>query len=409
MLVRRVEAARNVAACHPFLRTTMISLVADVGVSSTTTLPAVGSLSSGQQVRCFSDQKNPPSFRPRRPMNRNYRPLNITPKKKKDWAPGNPHKFVEIGKVKNPKNELEADFGPLAAEVIRVFRKEKEKEKEKQRLECNEDPIEEQLRWADYLTAEVGSIEDLVGDRRTMAEASQSALYDEDLEDYENQLDMIRHFETEDLPQKKPSPLEMERLELEKKLAQLDDSNERKYSMEEEPETRMDPNQKVYGEWSEYLVTVNRTTKLWRGGRLESYRALVVGGNLNGCGAFAIGKALDPSLAVEVASRLCKKNIYFVDRYQNDGLTRDLAGKQNSCKVHIRSTDNGLRGNFLMREILKRFGITNAACKSYGNRSPYNVVRATFKALMTHEGIEDIALKRGKRILSVDRAMRMRI
>ena len=73
------------------------------------------------------------------------------------------------------------------------------------------------------------------------------------------------------------------------------------------------------------------------------------------------------------------------------------------------STDNGLRGNELMREILKRFGITNASCKSFGNRNPYNVVRATFKALMTHDSLEDIALQRGKRILSIDKAMRMQI
>ena len=91
------------------------------------------------------------------------------------------------------------------------------------------------------------------------------------------------------------------------------------------------------------------------------------------------------------------------------GLTRDLVGKQKTCNVVIRATDNGLRGNELVREILKRFGITNAASKAYGKRSPYNVVLGTFKALMTHESLEEIALKRGKRIVSVDRAMRLQI
>jgi small subunit ribosomal protein S5 len=149
--------------------------------------------------------------------------------------------------------------------------------------------------------------------------------------------------------------------------------------------------------------------KLWRGGRLESYRALVIGGNLNGCGGFGFGKATEAKKALEKASRMCKRNIFFVERYKNHSLTRDLVGKQNSCIVQIRSTDNGIRGHPLICDILLRFGITNAVCKSHGNRNPYNVVRATFKALMTHESIEEIALKRGRRIVSIDRAMRMQI
>jgi small subunit ribosomal protein S5 len=157
------------------------------------------------------------------------------------------------------------------------------------------------------------------------------------------------------------------------------------------------------------LVTADRTIKLWRGGRLESYRALVIGGNLNGCAGFGVGKATEANKALDHASRMCKRNIFFVDRFQNKGLTRDLVGKQNSCIVQIRSTDNGLRGHELIRDILKRFGITNAVGKSHGNRNPYNVVRATFKALMTHQSVEEIALKRGKRLVSIDRAIRMQI
>jgi ribosomal protein S5 len=59
--------------------------------------------------------------------------------------------------------------------------------------------------------------------------------------------------------------------------------------------------------------------------------------------------------------------------------------------------------------MLKRFGITNCVAKAHGNRNQYNVVDATFEALTAHESIEEIALKRGKRIVSIDRAMRMQI
>jgi len=141
------------------------------------------------------------------------------------------------------------------------------------------------------------------------------------------------------------------------------------------------------------------------------YRALVVGGNTNGCGGFGIAKASSPNEAITAAVRKCKRNIYFVDRYLGSGLTTDLAGKQNSCKVILRSVrpNFGLKGHPLILEILKFFGVTDCSAKSHGNRNVYNVVRATFKALLTHESLEEIALKRGKRLLNLERAKRLNI
>lgn len=105
---------------------------------------------------------------------------------------------------------------------------------------------------------------------------------------------------------------------------------------------------------------------------------------------------------------MTKRNIFFVERYQN-GLTRDLVGKQNSCKVTIRARQNALMGNELVREILKRFGIVNASAKVYGKRNPFNVVLGTFKALMTHESLEEISLKRGVRLMNLEKAKRLQM
>jgi small subunit ribosomal protein S5 len=159
----------------------------------------------------------------------------------------------------------------------------------------------------------------------------------------------------------------------------------------------------------ELLIRTDRVCKMWRGGRIESYRALVIGGNLNGCAGFGVGKAFEPEDAVELASRMARRNIFFVDRYRNRSLTRDLMGRQNSCKVYLRATDNGLRGNPLCTEILKLMGITNVVAKAHGNRNHYNVVRATFKALQTHESLDEIALKRGVRLVNLQKAKRLQI
>jgi hypothetical protein len=113
-------------------------------------------------------------FRPARRPSRNYRP--ISPRKKLDEASlrsnaKNPlHSDidpmrVELGNVKNPSDELEAAFGPLAADVLRDVRR----EMALKRKDGEEDAFEEELRMADYLTAKTGSTEDLVGERRALA------------------------------------------------------------------------------------------------------------------------------------------------------------------------------------------------------------------------------------------------
>ncbi len=145
------------------------------------------------------------------------------------------------------------------------------------------------------------------------------------------------------------------------------------------------------------------------GGRKGSYRALAIGGNGNGCGGFAVGKAENMDIAIELAVRNTRKNPYFVERFQGCMLTRNLAGKHNSCKVALRTTSDGLKGNDLVSSILLHFGITHCNSKTHGNRNDYNVVYATFKALMTHESLEEIALKRGRRLISVERARRLQV
>ncbi|GKY99632.1 hypothetical protein MPSEU_000917300 [Mayamaea pseudoterrestris] len=334
------------------------------------------------------------SFRPRRRPSQSYRP--IQPKKNKkvtDWSPGNPQKFITLQDGNNKERNIDV-FGPLASDVIREFQ---EQLQQVTPLSTGQ-LMDEQLRMADYILAEQGSTEDLVGERRALA-----GIDEED--------DLVGILE-ENIARESIKNLDLDDTEFASKptrpsfMSQLEDDQD---DHDDDPETILHRNQLAHGEWSEMLVKVDRNIKLWRGGRLESYRALVVGGNMNGCGGFGFGKSKDPLRAVDLAARHCKRNIFFVDRYQNNGITRDLAGKHNSCIVKIRATDNGLRGNPLVAEILKRFGIVNAVSKAHGNRNPYNVVRATYKALMTHESLEEIALKRGKRLVSIDRAMRMQV
>lgn len=356
------------------------------------------------------DPRQSRGFRPRRRADQKYRPIKAGSKEIRDTSPGNNHKFVNLDTaVENPKDDLDASFGRLGGEFVRQLQKQRAKAQElKVPLDDN---VDDSLRMMDYFLSQQGSIEDLVGERRALAEDFDT---EEEREEFLAELAQMEVDDrNKDMNVDNQSPTWLDKAAKKygssaKIFSALDEDDET-LEQDKDPEVYLDPNQLAHGDWSEMLIQVDRNIKLWRGGRLESYRALVIGGNMNGCGGFGIGKSTDPIEAVNKASRICKRNIFFVERYQGNGLTRDLAGKQNSCKLIIRATDNGLRGNALVREILKRFGITNAVSKAHGNRSVYNVVHATFKALMTHESLEEIALKRGKRIVSLDRAMRLQI
>lgn len=342
----------------------------------------------------FSSSSNKDEQAPFRPRRRPPKSFVEAPKpkvrSKKAKAP--------IRLTKSVANEtIESKYGHGTAAAIRHLRRTKE-----EKGAINNDTVfrsaEETMRAADYLTADAGSTEDLVGERRAMMDA-----WDADhAENFKKQLEEIMEEQSEfafqDLPWK----------EDEKKDS--DGSFDRGSSSQGNNEGE-DPNQKAFGPWSETIIRVDRVQKVQRGGTMIRYRALVVGGNLNGCAGFGIAKGNAPNEAAMAAARIAKRNLFFVDRYLNTGLTTDLAGRHNSCKVTLRSVNpnRGLHGHPLILEILKYFGITDCSAKSHGNRNVFNVVYATFKAIMIHESLEDIALKRGKRLLSMERARRLNI
>jgi len=286
---------------------------------------------------------------------------------------------------------LEVEFGPEGADLLRHEKRERSRP-----TKTPLDVVEEQLRLADYMTASMGSTEDLVGQRRALAMDTDSPEEREEFMTEMEQLIKDEHIKSLNLgalDDLEPNEDEMDI------PGSNDDDNDQHWAKQ------------VHGDWSETVVRVDRVQKVQRGGTMVRYRALVVGGNCHGCAGFGIAKRDNPQDATEAAARLCKRNIFFIDRYRNSGLTSDLAGRHNSCRVILRHVQPhmGLKGHPLVEDILKYFGISDCSAKTHGNRNIYNVVRATFKAIMTHESMEEIALKRGKRLMPMDRARRLQI
>ena len=170
-------------------------------------------------------------------------------------------------------------------------------------------------------------------------------------------------------------------------------------------------NPRPHKDWAETIVKVDRTQKVTKGGTVMTYRCLIITGNGKGAGGYGMGKGQSPKEALTLASLNSRKNLVLVDRWDGTALTHDLVGTHNGCKVVIRAVPpgRGMKGSSLTTEILYQCGIADASVKAYGNRNPYSVVRATFKALKTHEGVEVVARKRGKRIMSLQKAYKLGI
>ena len=89
------------------------------------------------------------------------------------------------------------------------------------------------------------------------------------------------------------------------------------HHIDPQPNDNYDPNQKAYGPWSESIISVDRVQKVTRGGTTVRYRALAIGGNLNGCGGYGVPKANTPTEAVAFACARTRRIIVFLDRYKN--------------------------------------------------------------------------------------------
>ena len=150
-------------------------------------------------------------------------------------------------------------------------------------------------------------------------------------------------------------------------------------------------------EFSEKLVTLNRTCKTVKGGRRMSFSALTVVGDGKGRVGYGLGKANDVSEAIKKSIDKAKRNLVTMSM-KNGTLPHEIIGKYKSSSVLLKPAcaGTGIIAGGPVRAIMESIGATDVISKSLGSSSPVNVVRATFEAL---EGLMDakvVASNRGK-------------
>jgi small subunit ribosomal protein S5 len=144
------------------------------------------------------------------------------------------------------------------------------------------------------------------------------------------------------------------------------------------------------------LVSIQRVTKVTKGGRTFSFSAIVVVGNEDGIVGYGLGKANEVTTAIAKGVEDAKKNLIKVPVYKGT-IPHEQIAKYGGAQVFLKpaSSGTGVKAGGAMRAVLESVGIRDVLAKSKGSSNPHNLVKATFNALLLLRDAFTIAQHRG--------------
>ncbi|MCJ0700404.1 30S ribosomal protein S5 [Frigoribacterium sp. CFBP9039] len=153
----------------------------------------------------------------------------------------------------------------------------------------------------------------------------------------------------------------------------------------------------------ERVVTINRVSKVVKGGRRFSFTALVVVGDGNGLVGVGYGKAREVPTAISKGVEEAKKNFFRVPRIGNT-IPHPVQGEAAAGVVMLRpaSAGTGVIAGGPVRAVLECAGVHDVLSKSLGSSNTINIVHATVEALKQLEEPRAVAARRG---LDIDAVM----
>ncbi len=155
-------------------------------------------------------------------------------------------------------------------------------------------------------------------------------------------------------------------------------------------------------EFKDRLVSIQRVTKVTKGGRTFSFSAIVVVGNENGVVGYGLGKAKEVTAAIAKGIDDAKKNLIKVP-VLNGTLPHEQYGKYSGAYVFLKpaAPGAGVIAGGAMRAVLESVGITDVLAKSKGSSNPHSVVKATIDALVKLRDPKTVAQMRGVSLSTV--------
>ena len=147
------------------------------------------------------------------------------------------------------------------------------------------------------------------------------------------------------------------------------------------------------------LISINRVTKVVKGGKNMSFAALVVVGDESGHVGFGTGKAKEVPNAIKKAIEAAKKNLIKVTLIEGT-LPHEMIGEYGAGRVLLKPAKEGtgVIAGGAVRAVLQSLGVHNVRTKILGSTNPHNVIRATFDGLMRMKDPMEVARLRGKQV-----------
>jgi small subunit ribosomal protein S5 len=157
----------------------------------------------------------------------------------------------------------------------------------------------------------------------------------------------------------------------------------------------------------ERVVTINRVSKVVKGGRRFSFTALVIVGDGNGTVGVGYGKAREVPTAISKGVEEAKKNFFRVPRVAQT-IPHPVQGEAAAGVVLLRpaSAGTGVIAGGPVRAVLECAGIHDVLSKSLGSSNTINIVHATVAAL---KALEEPSAVAGRRGLDVDHVVPARL
>ena len=154
--------------------------------------------------------------------------------------------------------------------------------------------------------------------------------------------------------------------------------------------------EKPESEWKEQVVQIRRVTKVVKGGKKLSFRAIVIVGNQKGQVGVGCAKASEVIIAIQKAIADGRKNLINVPIFKTT-IPHPITGRSGAGAVMLRpaSQGTGIIAGGAVRSVLELAGIENILSKSLGSKSPLNAANATLDALKSLRPFNEVAKKRG--------------
>jgi len=156
-------------------------------------------------------------------------------------------------------------------------------------------------------------------------------------------------------------------------------------------------------QFKDKLISINRITKVVKGGRRFAFSALVVVGDEKGTLGIGHAKAKQVPDAIKKANEMARRKLIHIPLREGRTIHHDVKAKDGSGRIVLRaaSKGTGIIAGGPVRAVCEVLGVKDIVAKSMGTSNAHNVIRATMKALMKQNSPKQISIIRNMKISEI--------